>query len=438
RLELRCAAGPRRQATCLTIWDDAPANAVAGDTIVERCRFHVGHMQVGVLVVNQWRATVADNYVETYVPLQDAIVKITTSPAYLAMYRRLIAKDIMVSQPGIDHAVQPGFSNLNFAVGQTRVLFRADSALGPAWDQALKQIAPKAFNFLGNAKPVAVTPAANKRGATKKAAAAKTAVADNANVAAAPAAASARASFAHRPALVSMLATPKGTTRPLQKQLLKVRKRMDQLAYAVLTAATDANAKTTLTPAQLKPFKDWIAAQQNSFVAVASAGIVIAGQVGGDLRVTDNTVIGALDGIHLGFSHHVEQGADPDVAQRVQVIGNTVSVRVTAEITRGTHRGIFVGNAWSAAIQRNRVTVTFPFANRQSATVYGILVAGSEGNSFIVGENDVTGATVGVRFWVDQLDRTTKPLWLVIHNATFGCPTSIQSVSGVIETGNMP
>jgi len=31
-----------------------------------------------------------------------------------------------------------------------------------------------------------------------------------------------------------------------------------------------------------------------------------------------------------------------------------------------------------------------------------------------------------------------KPLWLVIHNATFNCPISIQAVSGVIETGNMP
>ncbi|HET9989627.1 MAG TPA: hypothetical protein VFQ65_13940, partial [Kofleriaceae bacterium] len=319
--------------------------------------------------------------------------------------------------------------------GQTRVLFRADSALGQAWDQTLKQIAPKAFHFLGTVKPiVAAAPAANKRSMAKtvKAAAAKqTPAAADANLA--PASSS---GGALRPNLTTTLATPKGTARPMQKQLMKVQKRMNQLAYAVLNAAVDPNAKTTLSPAQLKPFKDWIAIQQGSFVGVASAGIVIAGQMGGDLRVTDNTVVGALDGIHLGFSHHVDVGAPPDVADRVQVIGNTVAVRVTTEITRGWHRGIFVGNTKSAAVQRNQVTATL--LTKQPPQVDGISVIGVEGNSVIVSENDVSGATVGVRFSATPLDGSVKPLWLAIHNATFKCATSIVASSGVIQSGNLP
>jgi hypothetical protein len=430
RLELKCAAGPRRQAACLTMWDDAPpANAFGGDAIVERCRMHVGHMQVGVLIVNQLRATVTDNYVETFTPAQDQIVKITTSPSYLSLYRRLLAKDITISQPGIDHTAQPGFANLQFAVGHTRVLFRTDSALGHAWDQALKQIAPKAFHFLSTVRPVAAAPAASKRTLTKKAAAAKAAAAEEAKPAPA-------AKVGLHPILPTPAPTPKGTTRPLQKQMLKVRKRMNQLAYAVLNAAVDSNAKTTLTPAQLKPFQDWIAAQQGSFVAVASAGIVIAGQVGDDLRVTDNTVVGALDGIHLGFSHHVAAGAPADVAYRVQVIGNTIMVRVTSEITRGWHRGIFLGNTASAVVQRNRVATAL--LTRQPPQVDGISIIGLEGDSVIVSENHVTGATVGLRFWATPLDGSVKPLWLAIHNATFTCSTSIVASPGVIETGNSP
>jgi hypothetical protein len=430
RLELKCAAGSRREATCLTMWDDAQ---VAGDATVEGCRMHVGHMQIGVLIVNQKRASVTDNYVTTVTPTADQIVKITTSAAYVSKYRRLIAKDITISQPGIDHATQPGFSNLSFAVGQTRVLFRADSALGQAWDQTLKQVAPKAFQFLSSVKPIAPAPAVNKRTTTKKAPAAKNAVAEDAKPAAASAASS---EVGLHSTLMATQVTPKGTTRLLQKQMMKVRKRMNQLAYAVLNAAVDPNAKTTLTPAQLKPFKDWIAIQQSTFIEVASAGIVIAGEGGGDLRVTDNTVINALDGIHLGFSHHVAAGAALDIADRIQVIGNTVAVRVTAEVTHGWHRGIFVGNTRSAAVGRNVVTAVV--LGKEPPRVDGISIVGVEGNSVIVSDNDVNGARIGVRFMATQLDGTVKPLWLVFHNATFKCGTSIVASAGVVQSGNMP
>jgi hypothetical protein len=208
------------------------------------------------------------------------------------------------------------------------------------------------------------------------------------------------------------------------------------MAYAVLAAAANPNASTTLTPAQLKPFRDWLAGMQAAFASVASAGIVIAGQVGGDLRVVDNTVAGALDGIHLGFSHRAPVNAPADVAERVQIIGNTVTVLVTPEITRGTHRGIFAGNAQSLTIQRNRVTVTN--TSRLRPSVDGISLVGRYGQLAIVGENDISKATVGIRFSPRSLVDAGKPQWLVINNASFGCTTGIVAAPPVIQSGNLP
>ena len=438
RVELKCASGPRREASCLAVWNDPGS---PGASWVKDCRLHVGDLQVGILLVNQNRATVADNFIDTYTLASDAVVKLTTSPAYLGLLRRLVMRDVMIAAPGIDHATLDGFTNLSFGVGSVRVLFRADSALGKAWDNALKTTAPKAFHFLAAAKPIVATTAkpateAKKVVEAKPAPAAGTPAPATPAAAAPPVVKSVAAALQKQVPVQATLVTPKGTSRAVQKEALKVRTRLNKMAYAVLNAAVNPNAKTTLTAAQLKPFKDYIAAFQANFTTTASAGIVIAGQLGNDLRVTDNTITGVLDGIHLGFSHAVVAGATPDVATRIQVTGNSIAVRLTPEIARGLHRAIFVGNGRSIVVQRNYITVGNTGKNQVATD--GVSIWGKEGTFVVVSENDIAGATIGIRMWLDPLQTVTKHQWLAINNATIGCTTGLSLSAQVVSSGNLP
>ena len=455
RLQLKCGAGPRRAASCLTVWNDVATVRIffsrySAESTVRDCHFLVGHMQVGVLLVNQTRATVEDNVVETYALRQDAIVAITTSPLYLGIYRRLIAKDLVVAQAGYDHSVIDGFTNHNFNVGGTRVLFRADSGLGNAWNNVLRTEGQKAFRFLAETpatraataeahktteQPKTTKPAETPEAKpTRRARTAPSATAKPAEKTAADTTAADKTAAARSQPLRATLQTPAGMTRPQQKQALKVRSRFNKMAYAVLNAVVDPNARTTLTPQQLKPFKDWLAAQQASFSATSSAGIVIAGQVGEELRVRDNTITGALDGVHLGFSHSGGPDDPRDFGGRIQIIGNTIEIVVGLDTQRAMHRGVFVGNARSVAIERNRVVVTL--LTKTPPIIDGISVWGEEGPMVIVAENEVIGATVGVRMIVNGSQ--TTPQWRAINNATFGCQSHVLAWPGVTLTGNLP
>jgi hypothetical protein len=418
RLDLKCAAGPRRQATCLTVWNDVTQRGglAGGQSWVRECRLAVGHLQVGVLLVNQLRATVQDNYVETYALTREGVLAITTSPEYRARYRRMIARDVVLAQPGAERAVLDGLANHDFAIGGTRILFRADSELGTAWTNVLRTEGNTAFRSL--LTPLAETPARPRRERPAR-----------------PAPARPEAPAPHLAPLRPTLGTPAGTTRQMQRRALETRTRFNKMAHAILHAALEPDARTALTPAQLKPFRDWIAAQQAIFTSTASAGIVIAGITGTDLRVLDNTVIGALDGIHLGFSH-ASGGREnvPDTAERVQIVGNTVAVAVPADVQRGLHRGVFVGNARSIAISRNIVTVGF--AGKQRPVVDGVSVWGLEGPMIIVSENDVHNATVGVRMIVTGT--VERPQWQALNNATFGCSANVIASPPVVQSGNRP
>ncbi len=430
RLDLKCAYGPRRQASCLTVWNDLErlnVGLVGGQSWVRECRFAVGHMQVAVLLVNQLRATVQDNFVDTYAVSREGIVAITTSREYLARYRRLIARDVVLAQPGAERAVVDGFANHDFALGGTRILFRADTGLGNAWTNVLRTEGNTAFRSL-----LAPLPASPPRQPAAPRSPARPA---------APASAPAAPGTATEPAphlapVRVTLGTPGGTTRQIQKRALKTRTRFNKMAYAILHAAVDANARTSLTSAQLKPFRDWLGAQQTAFASTASAGIVIAGQTGTDLRVLDNTVAGVLDGIHLGFSHSAGPEDPPHFAQRVQVVGNTVAIVVTPDLQRGMHRGVFVGNAKSVAITRNRVNVVF--LGKQQPVIDGVSIWGEEGPMVIVSENDVRGATVGVRMVMTSDGAAAKPQWQAINNATFGCKTHIVASPQVLQSSNLP
>jgi len=436
RLELKCASGPRRQASCLSVWNDERGfvrsqgynSDLVGASWIRDCRLEVGHLQVGALLVNQMRATVADNLITSYQPSRDSIGAITTSREYLSLYRKLVIRDLQLTLAGSEspQPIVAGLTNHTLVLGRTQISFRADTMLGSAWQGVFQSEAKRVFPFLFNRQPVPETPGRSKASPGKSGA---------------PVRSKATSSIGKH--------TEPSSTRlvmalDLQKATYKVRNRIQKMAQTILAAAAGLpNVKTTLTEDQLQPFKKWLVTRQASLISVASAGIVIGGSSGGDLRVINNTVAGALDGIHLGFSHSDGPDDPADQAVRIQVEGNSVVVQIPREIQRGFHRGVFVGNGRSITVCRNLVVVrTAAVGENAAPTVDGISVNGVDGPVVQVTDNDVQGATVGIRTELtrDPQNPSGDMQWRVANNATFGCSTNRVTipVPGVVETGNTP
>ena len=63
-------------------------------------------------------------------------------------------------------------------------------------------------------------------------------------------------------------------------------------------------------------FADWfsaVAAQQDP--TMASQGIVVGGRNAPDVRIKNNTIEGAVQGIHVGVSHHESSSGVADQAR---------------------------------------------------------------------------------------------------------------------------
>jgi hypothetical protein len=431
RLSLTCAAGFARAATCLTVSGSALVAGKATAAVwVRDCQLQTGHLQTGILIVNAARATVENNRLATAGVAAEMIKTITTSAEYLSRYRRLALRDVQLG--GLDEKLAPeaGLNNHQFAINGTKVLFRADTALGNAWNGIISNEVPRAFQFLQHTKlPVLSakalksstdTLAATRHAETLPTAAPELAVkrAEAATTALPlPAAAvpTATPPVSGQAKIAGPTTTAKGTKRDVAHAALKVKTRLEKMTYAILNAVSNPNAPPIkLSSEKLAPFSAWIGGLQAAFSPCASAGIVIAGANGGDLRVTDNTISDALDGIHLGFSVQAPRGTSGMSARRVQVTGNTVTATIPNELSRGAHAGIFVGNCQSVVIQRNSVQMT---GARAIATA-GIRLYGNLGNMAVISQNDVTAT--GVAIVVHPMHTIDGAQWRVSENYASG------------------
>ena len=147
---------------------------------------------------------------------------------------------------------------------------------------------------------------------------------------------------------------------------------------------------------------------------VSGQGIVLAGSIAGDIRIRDNTVRGALQGIHVGLSHDDKDGPAPArVAERVIIAGNTVEVRFPLDLQRDRH-GIFVGNADSLVIEDNLVVVKrTPLA--AAGYIEGIRAIGAFGGMCVIRQNHLVDFDVGVHARATNPSRPSR-LWRLAEN----------------------
>ena len=184
-------------------------------------------------------------------------------------------------------------------------------------------------------------------------------------------------------------------------------------------------------------FENWYSALRNSNLAVGSQGIVVGGTTGRDIRILNNTVLGVLQGIHLGLDDRTRSGRTLERLGTVRVRGNTIGIIISPYL-RARH-GLFVGHCDNLLAEDNDIRVRrLPVT--QDRPIEGVLVIGEWGRKMVVRQNYVRGFSTGIRVRGLNDPVTGNPQWVVTDNTItdlLSGGTRVSAFPGqVASTGN--
>ncbi|PZV06766.1 MAG: hypothetical protein DCF32_09075 [Leptolyngbya sp.] len=153
----------------------------------------------------------------------------------------------------------------------------------------------------------------------------------------------------------------------------------------------------------------------------AFQGIVVAGTIAKDVRILNNTIENARQGVHIGVSQQESSRGSPLYIDNLLVLGNTIQVALPNQSRRSTgqRHGIFVGNCRSMVIENNYLTLK-RFTSTRDAVAYGIDIYGFLGPRVVVRQNHLTsldnlpGFTESIR--LNELPGTTGASPLIENN----------------------
>jgi len=169
----------------------------------------------------------------------------------------------------------------------------------------------------------------------------------------------------------------------------------------------------------------WLSAVKNDNPAVAERGIVVAGRTAQDINISNNRIIGVLQGIRVGVSHREASRGTPDQAGVITITNNTIGVQVSPLAWRERY-GMFVGNCQSLLVNDNHISL-----KRATGTtrlhVQGIRVYGNLGKRMIARHNHLEGFTLGI--FIKPLNPAAfkSPQWFVGDNvASVSAPSIVR------------
>jgi hypothetical protein len=151
-------------------------------------------------------------------------------------------------------------------------------------------------------------------------------------------------------------------------------------------------------------------------------GITVGGQVAGEVRISNATIVDALQGVHIGQS--AAGDAQPLSSGTVHITGNTIGSRITPSVNREAH-GVLIGNCESLLVEGNRIEREAIDAT-QHLLFDGVHAAGLFGRRLIVRHNQTERFSTGIL--VDPSNKLPKknstrppapgvaPQWLVADN----------------------
>jgi hypothetical protein len=163
-------------------------------------------------------------------------------------------------------------------------------------------------------------------------------------------------------------------------------------------------------------------------------GIVVGGTSLATVRVVDNLVEGAIQGIHVGVSQRAGQRRS---VEDVIVARNVVHAVVPASYDRDRH-GIFVGNVRSLHIVDNVATLRRVSVEPTPTPtpVEGVRVHGVLGPFLAIRQTSLQGFTTGVR--VTPLSQPELRMWLVAETLAEGATTALVAPAIVDRERNVP
>ena len=433
RLRVSCADADLRSASCLAIYNPSTPTAT-GQTYnarVRDSRFEPGHCQVGVLLVNADRAQVEGNVVFTKYVARN--ITFETLGQYKMTALRL--RKQLLHSVTLTNTAPPTSKKAKEKLRKRQVTPNAattDTAAkaAPATTDANAAPAKPA------AKPAAVTGEAKK---VEYAPTARSLIKSAVPHIDLSSIGRAQIKTNFGTIHVSFLSSDKLTNawnEALRSSLLTATSTVGVIHKTIRQIATDAVLKPANASAA---FRGWLSATLPQLYSTSGQGIVVGGDFANDVRILNNTIDGTCQGIHVGLSDLKRDGAHPGhrLANRVQIRGNTVNIRVTPETT-GDRHGIFLGCVQSGLVSENHLELTrSPSSTAAGQFIDAIKVAGFFGQSLIIERNNMTGFTVGV---YTAQDATAKPdgvLWISAENSS-DVPHQIAGNGIFITENNLP
>ncbi len=164
---------------------------------------------------------------------------------------------------------------------------------------------------------------------------------------------------------------------------------------------------------------------------VLQRAIVVAGELAREVRIADNVLGDAAQGIAIGLSRAEESEGTSLQVERALVVGNSVRVRLGEADLKRNRFGIFVGNAQSLLVQGNRVTVDDERVFE--AGMESLRLSGAYGRSMVVRDNHVSGTSTGINFAPQGAlpDGSEQCLWVFEANLAEQGQVAIQCTEEV-------
>lgn len=154
-------------------------------------------------------------------------------------------------------------------------------------------------------------------------------------------------------------------------------------------------------------------------------GIVVAGAAASEVRIADNLVYGAAQGIKVALSQKEDKPGESLKVEHLTLQGNRIEVALMEEDKTDPppYFGIGIGNAESLLVRDNRILGrnTWPAALRELNM--GVHLHGDYGPRLLVRENHVTGFDIGVEL-VSTAEEKPDGLWSV-HSNVFDTRTML-------------
>ena len=150
-VELKCGAGAQRAAACINVRDAAAYDrSIVGKRVepiasvrINRCDLHMGHQQVGILLVNVLRAQVENNILQvSKKPGSLTLPMLLQNREYRASVRSLMISEPVLGEPENDDVFLSS-DIVGISAGKGYVWFKTDESLTTAWERWISLNPPR-------------------------------------------------------------------------------------------------------------------------------------------------------------------------------------------------------------------------------------------------------------------------------------------------------